>query len=120
MEKRIELKKLGNHWYPSINHQSGYIYGFNKKIDRYLNIVDNFKLEELTLVLTEVGVIVDNYDIIIFDERDITRYLTTNDSFDLHFVINNHNFTIKSELCYLLETQCDFKFYENLYRVDIY
>lgn len=120
MENTIKLKKLGNHWYPSIKHQLGYIYGFNKKIDRCLNMFDVFNQEELNVILEEVGVILEKYNVIIFDECDVTRYLTTNDSFDLHFTINDHNFTINSELCYLLETQCNFKFYENLYTINIY
>ena len=55
-----------------------------------------------------------------FNEEDIIRYLTTDDDFDLHFVINNHEFTISSDLYWLLENQFNFNFHKASYRIHIY
>lgn len=120
MNKKFVIRKVGNHWYPSIKHELGYINGFEEKIDRYLGILDVGKSEELTLEFEELGVIFAGINIIYFNEEDIVRYLTTDDDFELHFVINNHEFTISSDLYWLLEDQFNFNFHKTSYRIHIF
>lgn len=120
MLKKFKCLKVGNHWYPSIRHNLGYICGFDEKIDRYLNVLDISKCGELTFEFEELGVIVEGINIIYFNEDDITRYLTTDDEFDLRFVVNGHEFTISSDLYWLLEDIFDFDFYDASYKIHIY
>ena len=116
----FKVKKIFNHWYPVIKHETGCINGFKEKIDRYLNILDMSKSEELTIEFEELGVIFAGINIIYFNEEDIVRYLTTDDDFDLRFVINNHEFMISSDLYWLLEDQFNFNFHKTSYRIHIF
>ena len=85
---KLKVIKVGNHWYPSINHQLGYIEGFEKKIDLYLNRLNVFNTNELTIDFEEIGVIYEGINIIYFNEVDIVRYLTTDDEFNIKFVLD--------------------------------
>lgn len=116
----FKVKKVGSHWYPAINHEIGFINGFEEKIDRYLSVIDMTKSEELTIEFEELGVIFGGINIIYFNESDIVRYLTTDDNFDLRFIINNHEFVINSDLYWLLEDQFNFNFHKTSYRIHIY
>ena len=120
MEKKLTLKRVGNHWYPCVNHMRGYIDGFDKKTDRYLSIIDVCGSEELTVEFENLGIELEGINIIYFNEQDITRYLTTYDSFYLRCVINNHEFTIYSDIYWLLENQFNFNFHKESYRIHIY
>lgn len=117
---KLKVIKVGNHWYPSINHQLGYIEGFEKKIDLYLNRLNVFNTNELTIDFEEIGVIYEGINIIYFNEVDIVRYLTTDDEFNIKFVVNNHEFSISSYLYWCLENQFNFNFHKNSYKVHIY
>lgn len=117
---KFKIRFIGNHWYPCIKHPRGYINGFCTKIDRYLSILDDSKYEELTVEFEELGVELNGINIIYFNEEDIIRYLTTDDDFDLRFVVNDHEFTINSDLYWLLENQFNFNFHKTSYRIHIY
>lgn len=116
----FKIKKIANHWYPVVKHETGFINGFDEKIDRYLSIIDIIKSEELTIEFEELGIIFEGVNIIYFNESDIVRYLTTDDDFDLRFMINNHEFVINSDLYWLLESQFNFNFHKTSYKVHIY
>lgn len=120
MNTQIKIVKVGNHWYLSINHELGYISGFDEKIDKYLNILDLSKCGNLTLEFEEIGVIVAGINIVYFNEDDILRYFTTDDDFNLRFMINNHEFFINSDLYWLLENQYNFNFHKSMYRIHIF
>lgn len=117
---KIKLKKVANHWYPCIQHSQGYLVGFEDKIDKYLSIIDLAKSEELTIEFEELGIIWGGVNIIYFNEEDIARYLMTNDDFDLRFIVNNHAFTISSDLYFMLEDIYNFNFHKSSYRIHIY
>ena len=117
---KFKVKRLGNHWYPAIKHNLGYIDGFEKKIDRYLTVLDVFNTEELTIELEELGVMYEGINIIYFDESDIVRYLMTDDDFMINFVINGHQFKLSSDLYWLLEDQFNCNFHKSTYKIHIY
>jgi hypothetical protein len=116
----IKVKRISNHWYPCIKHDLDYINGFNDKISKYLNCLDNFHTEELTFDFKEMGIIWDCENIICFNEEDIIRYLTTDEDFELRFTINGREFTIHSDLYTSLEEQFHFDFHKTTYLIDIY
>ena len=119
----FKVKLLGNHWYPSISHYDGCLVGFNEKIDKFLNYFNynHNQTDELTLEFEELGVIWEGVDgIIYFDENDMCRYFTTDDNFDLRFVINNHEFSISSDMYFWLEQVFDFNFHKTNYQIRIY
>ena len=117
---KINLKKIANHWYPCIPHEAGYLVGFDRKIDKYLSIKDISKTEELTIEFEELGIIWGGLNIIYFNEEDIVRYLTTDDNFNLRFIINEHEFTISSDLYFMLESVYNFNFHKSSYKIHIY
>lgn len=116
----FKIKKLGNYWYPDIQHEANNIFTFDEKLNRYLNIVDNSKCGELTIEFEELGVIFNGINILYFEEQDITRYLMTDDDFNLHFMINNHIFEINSDFYWLLEHNFNFNFHKESYRLHVY
>lgn len=120
MDKNFKLKLVGNHWYPCIKHDLENMIGFNRKIDKFLSCIDSSKEEELTVELEEIGSIMEGINIVYFHESDIYRYLTTQDNFDLRFVINNREFSINSDLYWLLEYHFNFNFHKESYKIHIY
>lgn len=116
----FKVKFVGNHWYPCLNHESGYLPFFNEKIDKYLSIIDSSKYEELTIELEELGIIVFGINIVDFNDEDIVRYLTTEDNFDMRFTINGHQFEISSDLYWLLEDTFNLNLHKTMYKIHIY
>lgn len=116
---KLLIRKVGNHWYPCINHELGDNIGFNKKIDRYLEKLDFSNSGEVTIELEELNVLWDGLNIIYFHEEDIVRFLTTNDDFNMRFVINNHKFEISSTLYWLLEEQFNLNLHDTGYRIHV-
>ena len=68
--------------------------------------------------IEEFGVISD-HDILQFEEPDITRWFTTNDYFNMNIWVNDHKFVISSDLYSILEQIYEFKFHENIYRIEV-
>lgn len=120
MERKIKVRLIGNHWYPCLNHNSGYLCGFDEKTDKYFNLLNYNNCDELTLEFEELGIIVEGINIIYFNEQDVVRYLTTDDDFDLRVIINNHEFMISSDLYWLAEQQFNFNFHKATYKIHIY
>lgn len=117
--KQLRLKKVGNHWLPCISHEIGDNIALNKKMDRYLDCLDFSKMEEIVIEFEELDIIWEGLNIVYFSEEDITRYLTTDDDFNIRFTINNHNFEISSSLYWLLEDQFNFNFHKVGYKIHI-
>ena len=82
--------------------------GRNYFIDREIEIA----------FIEEFGVISD-HDILQFEEPDITRWFTTSDYFNMNVWINDHKFIISSDLYSILEQVYQFKFHENIYRIEL-
>lgn len=116
----FKIKKVGNQWYPCLNHGRGFIDCFDEKINKYLNMIDTSKFEEITISLEELDIFWDVPNVIYFNEQDIVRYLTTDDDFDLRFVINNHEMTLSSNIFWLLENQFNLNFHKTSYSISIY
>lgn len=118
MIQEITCKLVGNHYYPNIKHNSLDEIVLDSKIERVLDKYKNS--EDPKIVFYEQYDIVADFGILQFKEEDIVRYLTTNDEFDIHFYIDNHEFIISSDLYTLLEQQYNFNFHKTLYRVEIW
>lgn len=117
---KVTVKLVGNHWYPCLNHDLGYLCGFTEKLDRYLSILDYRKTGELTLEFEELHSIVEGINIMYFNEQDMVRYLMTDDDFDLRIIVNDHEFTVSSDLYWVLENQFNFNFHKSLYKIHVY
>ena len=76
--------------------------------------------EELTIELEEVGIEIGGINNIYFYEEDITRYLTTDDYFDLRMEINGYTFIINSDFYFLLENLYQLNFHNTSYKIHIY
>lgn len=114
----IKLKKIGNHLYPCIDHESALDIQLSPKVERVL-----FRFlhgDECEIVFYEQYDILADYGVIQFKEEDIVRYLTTDDTFDLTCYIDGHEFQISSDLYTTLELQYNFNFHKTLYRIEIW
>ena len=104
---RFKIKKVGNHWYPCVQHNFDDCIQLDRKTERYLNILDTGlgNKGEFTIELEQIGIFCDGINIVYFNEEDIFQYLTTDNDLQIRFVINNHEFSIHSDLYFLLEDQ---------------
>lgn len=117
MNVNIVLKKVGNHWYPSINHNRIEEIVLDPKIEKLLSLVDKEKTGSLVINFTENHELTEG--VLFFKDEDINRYFITNDSFNLTCYILNHAFKISSKLYCLLEREYDFSFHQLIYKVNI-
>lgn len=118
----IKLKKVGNMWYPCVQHNATYNITLCNNATRWLNTFCKHKIlspEDIELEFEEIGVEISGINIIYFYEEDITRYLTTDDYFDMRFRINGYTYTITSDLYMLLEEQYHFNFHKTSYKIHI-
>lgn len=118
----IKFKKVGNLWYPCINHNSYHNITLCRNATRWLNAWNNHKIlypEDIEIEFEEIGVEISGINIIYFYEEDITRYLTTDDYFDIRFKINGYTYSISSDLYMLLEEQYHFNFHKTSYKIHI-
>lgn len=121
MNTQIEFKKLGNHWYPSIEHESFDDIQLDYKIERVLtrlastNIYDK---EKISIRIVEQNTILYE-NTIQFRDEDLNRYFTTNDEFDFIVYIGDKTFPISSTLYSLLEELFNFNFHKTLYACNI-
>ena len=118
MNTRITVKKVGNHWYPDIQHEFADEIELDEKVERVLKFLDKNHFGELEFYIYEQDIILD--DIILFDEDDVLRYMITDDDFDIRIYIRGHEFLISSDLYYLLELQFNFDFQNNYYKIELY
>lgn len=117
---QFNLKKVGNHWYAAFPHTYDDRMNFNRKIDVVLDRLDASKCGELTIEFEELGSIVEGINILYFDESDVVRYFTTDDFFDMRFIINEREYTITSDFYTLLEQTFNFNFHTTIYKVHFY
>lgn len=116
---RLKFKKFANHWYPEILHDNLRDISLCPKTERVFDFLDEMKTGEVEIALIEEFGVISDHSILQFDERDITRWFTTSDDFDMSIYIDDHEFIISSDLYSLLEQQYQFKFHENIYRMEV-
>lgn len=119
MATKIEIKRIGNHWYPCINHVDPYNLCLDEKIEKVFSLFDKDKYETITLYFYEQFEILQA-GTLRFDETDMIRYLTTNDEFLVSFYIDNHLFHVSSNLLTLLEINYNLNFQDTYYRIDFW
>ena len=119
MIQKITFKKLGNHWYPCLEHESLSDLGIDPVFERLFNIMDKYNDEVINVYLYEESSIIINEGLIQFTEEDILRYLTTNDYFIMDLYIEDHKFSISSKLYQLLEQNYNFNFHKFIYRIEV-
>lgn len=116
--KKITFKKLGNHWYPSINHDDLEDIILNDKVEKVLSILDKNKSGTVIIGINEQNTILYP-NTIQFRDEDLTRYFTTNDEFDFIVYIGEKTYPISSSLYSLLEELFNFNFHKMLYSCEI-
>lgn len=118
----IRFKKVGNLWYTCINHNNYHNISLCRNATRWFNVFSKNKIlspEDIEIEFEEIGVEISGINIIYFYEEDITRYLTTDDYFDIRFKINGYTYSISSDLYMLLEDQYHFNFHKTSYKIHI-
>lgn len=118
MSIKILVKKIGNHWYPAINHDDAQEIVLDDKIEKFLSYLDTNKTGVLSVFFTECDWNTQNT--LFFKDEDINRYFITNDDFDLSCFIRNHEFKVNSKLYCLLEREFDFSFHVLTYNIHIH
>lgn len=117
---KLKFKKIANHWYPCIKHNHPSDLMLNQKIERTLNYLDKDKSEMIEITIIEQGMVLDENNIVQFDESDITRFFITDEYFDMKIYINNHVFEIPVNLYMLLEEIYHFDFHQNYFKIEIW
>lgn len=119
MNAKIDIKRVGNHWYPCINHTDPYDLCLDEKIEKVLSLFDKDRYDIITIYFYEQFEILET-GTLRFDETDMIRYLTTNDEFLVGFYINDHRFEVSSNLLTLLEVNYNLNFQDSFYRIDFW
>lgn len=117
--KTITFKKIGNHWYPSINHDSLDEISLSEKVEKCLSVLDKSKSGNVSIWINEQNTILYP-NTIQFRDEDITRYFTTNDDFDFIVYIGEKTYPISSSLYSLLEELFNFNFHKTVYSCEIH
>jgi hypothetical protein len=117
--KVVTAKKIGNHWYPNVNHDYPEDLALDEKIEKVLSIIDKFNYGIVSIYFFEQDEILYK-GTLQFDEADMVKYLTTDDDLMISFYVDDHKFEISSTLMTLLEIQYNFDFQQNVYRVDFW
>jgi len=115
---KITFKKIGNHWYPSIQHNCLDEINLDYKIERVLSTLDKTKSETITISINEQNTILYS-NTIQFRDEDLNKYFTTNDDFDFIVYIGERTYPISSTLYSLLEELFNFNFHKTLYSCEI-
>lgn len=119
MNYRFNAKKLGDNWYLDVKHLYPSDIALDTKICRFFNVLDKNNSGTLEILLLESYSFVPENAIYINDE-DLLRYFTTDDDFDIHFIVYDREFIISSTLYNLLEYQYNPNFHKTLYTIEIY
>lgn len=118
MDYRFTIKRLGNTWYLDIDHNDPYDIMFNKKLSKVFTMYDKYGKGQLELNLIEIHSIIFP-ETMFFNEQDLLTYFTTTDSFDVRFMVDDHEFSISSEMYNLVEYLFNPNFHKTCYKVDI-
>ena len=117
----LTFKKLGNHWYLDIPHDTPEDLILDRRIELMLNRLDVWKEG----IITNISLIyqpdfIDNEGLIQFDDKDLLRYFTTNDDFIMALYINGHKWSISSRLYFLIEQKYKLDLHELVYKISIF
>ena len=118
---RLIFKKLGNHWYLDIPHDNPSALLMDPKIERMLDRIDVYGDDIISnICLSEISDIVPDKGLLQFDEKDLLRYFTTDDSFTMSVYIDDHKFKIPSELYSLIELAYKPEFHVSAYQIVVF
>ena len=118
MNYRFNIKKVGNHWYADLEHQSPLHVALNEKCERFLNKIDKSNCGCLEINLLEVSSVIP-VNCIFFEEEDILKYFTTDDKMEIRFYIQDYELSISSDLYTTIEGILNPNFHKYLYVLDI-
>lgn len=117
--KKLDFRKVGNHWYPCVNHLFPEQIKLDFSIENYFNQLNKLQLEKISICFSE-ACYCDEENIIQFEETDILKYLTSDEIFDIRFYVDNNSFKVSSNLFLLLENEFDFAFNETVYTLELW
>lgn len=118
MNYRFYAKKLGDYWYLDIKHTDPFDITFSEKVNKVFNVLDKSQSRTLEILLFESYSFIPDNALYINDE-DILKYFTTEDDFDIRFIVYDKEFTISSNMYHLLECQYNTNFHKTLYTIEI-
>lgn len=98
---KVDFKRLGNHWYPSLKHDDPIDLMLNEQLEVLLDSQYNSKYGEITVYMCEMlysDVQDDENTWITFDKEDYERYLSTDDHFDIRFTYKDRQYSISSKI----------------------
>lgn len=117
---RIDLVKLGNHWYPNIKHKDPKSLQLDPKFERYLNSKNTLQWYTPAIYIYEVTSFLPDEGLVEFDESEILRYVTTDEDFDFNIRIGEHTFKMSRALYTVLEENFNLEMCKNLYKIEIW
>ena len=116
--KKITFKKIGNHWYPSIEHYDLEDIKLSRKVEKTLSFLDKNKFGTISIWINEQHTILYP-NTIQFRDEDFNRYFTTNDDFDFIVYVGEKTFPVSSSLYSLLEELFNFNFHKIIYSCEL-
>lgn len=93
---KIELIKVGNHWYPNINHSDPECLVLDPKLERILNFYSK-DIYAPTLFIYEIGSYMPDKGVLKVNEEDLNElYVYNPKELWLRASIDGHDFYIKN------------------------
>jgi hypothetical protein len=114
----ITVKKLGNHWYPNLEHEDPMDLMLDPKMEKLLTLWDQHNIGELHFLLSEVHTWVEP-NTIQFKDEDIWKWLNTTTTFPITLYIGDHEFEISTAMMDLFESQFNTNFHKTLYSINL-
>ena len=114
----LKIKKIGNHWYPNLKHDSLDDLALDPKIEKLLSKIDVDNTGDLEFLIYEVHTWT-NRSTFQFNEEDMWRWINTTDCFDLTVYLRDYEYKISSSIIDLLEDQYGMAFYNTLYSIEL-
>ena len=114
----LKVKRVGNHWYPNLKHDSIDEIILDEKIEKVLTLIDKDCIGELEFLIYQVNSWINDATIQ-FNDEDMWRWINTTDSFDLRIYVKDYEYKISSSIIDLLEDQFKMGFYNNLYSIEL-
>ena len=119
---RLDIKKVGNHWYPCLDHFDPNQVSLDPKLEEILNLLDSrgIQLGCLSIYFKKIDSKEGQKEVLQFNKSDIERYLTTDHELEINTYIDDFHFYVSSELYTLMEQTYKLDFHKNLYKLEIW
>jgi len=119
---RLDLKKVGNHWYPCLDHFDPNQISLDPMLEALLSTINerDMGLDNVCVYFKSIDFDNGEKHVLKFNRPDIERYFTTDEDFEINAYIDDYHFYVSSDLYMLMEKTYKLDLHKNLYKLEIW